>query len=380
MKIAYVTLGDARKINDGWSGTRYWMAKSLEGQGLSVYHVGHLIEKNSFLCRFKQILYQCNERKIYKPGLEMAVFKNYAKQVNKKLQGLDYDVVMSPDGFTISYLKCEKPIVQWSDATFALLKDFYPVFSTFCSETVRNFELMESSSQRNCKLLIYSSEWAAQSAIRHYHSDPSKVAVVPFGANLENNLTLEDIKSIIKSRKSDRCNLLLVGREWARKGCDVACAVVQKLNEMGLDTQLTIVGCTPPENTTIPGCVRIIGFVDKTTPEGMEKITTLMAESHFLIHPARAECYGIVLCEANSFGTPCLVRNTGGVATIVKDNINGKVFSGDKIETYCDYILYIFENYDDYRALALSSFNEYQLRLNWPAAAQTVKRLLQELV
>ena len=274
MKVAYVTHYDAKHVNDSWSGTGYWIAQSLKREGLSTHYVGPLIQKNSFLCRFKQAFYKCNEGKKYEPSLELSVFRHYAKQVNKILQGLDYDVVFGPGGIPISYLKCEKPVVQWTDATFALIKDYYPWFRGLCRETVRNFELMERSTQSNCRLLIYSSEWAAQSAIRDYHTDPSKVKVVPFGANLDNNLTIEDVKAMINSRPSYRCNLLLVGVDWFRKGCDVACAVAKKLNENGLDTQLTIIGCTPPVDETIPRYVRNLGFVSKSTREGITYFNT----------------------------------------------------------------------------------------------------------
>jgi glycosyltransferase involved in cell wall biosynthesis len=95
----------------------------------------------------------------------------------------------------------------------------------------------------------------------------------------------------------------------------------------------------------------------------------------------RAECYGIVFCEANSFGIPCLSTDVGGIPTIIKDEQNGKLFSKDAtVAEYCRYILNLFSNYSRYKDLAQSSFHEYQSRLNWSVAVQTVKRLLLESV
>jgi hypothetical protein len=71
----------------------------------------------------------------------------------------------------------------------------------------------------------------------------------------------------------------------------------------------------------------------------------------------------------------------GGIPTIIKDDVNGKVFSKEaNIANYCTYISNLFSNYSEYKHLALSSFNEYQCRLNWSVAGKTVKNLLTELV
>jgi glycosyltransferase involved in cell wall biosynthesis len=108
-------------------------------------------------------------------------------------------------------------------------------------------------------------------------------------------------------------------------------------------------------------------------------ITQLLHDSHFLFVPSRAEAFGIVFCEANAYGLPCLTSYVGGISTIVKDNINGMTFALDApVARYCDYILDLMRDYSRYEALALSSFNEYQTRLNWNSAVLHVKNLIQE--
>ena len=66
---------------------------------------------------------------------------------------------------------------------------------------------------------------------------------------------------------------------------------------------------------------------------------------------------------------------------MIRDNANGKTFALDAdIKEYCDYIISLMRNYEQYEKLALSSFNEYQTRLNWTIAGQTVNQLLRELI
>jgi glycosyltransferase involved in cell wall biosynthesis len=97
--------------------------------------------------------------------------------------------------------------------------------------------------------------------------------------------------------------------------------------------------------------------------------------------PSKAESFGHVFCEASSFGVPSLATNVGGIPTAVRNDVNGRTFSKDAgFEEYCAYISNLFSNYSQYKNLALSSFNEYEVRLNWSVAGRTVKKLLSELI
>jgi glycosyltransferase involved in cell wall biosynthesis len=127
--------------------------------------------------------------------------------------------------------------------------------------------------------------------------------------------------------------------------------------------------------------VKSLDFVNKYTNEGINQMNKLFGESHFFIMPSRAESYGHVLCEANSFGLPSLATDVGGIPTIIKEGLNGKIFSVNaSISEYCTYIASLMANYSEYKKLAHSSFNEYQSRLNWVVAGQTAKQLILELV
>jgi glycosyltransferase involved in cell wall biosynthesis len=241
--------------------------------------------------------------------------------------------------------------------------------------------MMERLALQKCKLAIYASEWAAQTAIDYYNADPNKVKVVPFGANIDSSRNFSEIKDLIESRPSNKCKLLFLGVDWFRKGGDVALKVAEELNKLGLNTELTVVGCQPIVEGSLPSFVKPLGFISKSTNEGKERINQLLAESHFLILPSRAECYGVVFCEANSLGVPCISRKVGGIPTIIKPNVNGNLFDlNTEITEYCEYISRLFSNYSDYKNLALSSFNEYQSRLNWSVAGKTVQELLTTII
>ncbi len=380
MKVAYVTSYDAQSIRS-WSGIPYYMSHALRDVFGELDYIGPLTIKKStkLRFRFKQMMYTYFLKKRCIQDAELSILKGFAKQANRKLATLDHDVLFSPVSYTIAYLECKKPIVLWADATFAGLIDYYPFHSNLCKESIGNGIAMEQSAFDKCTLAIFSSDWAAKTAIKNYRIDPNKVKVVSYGANIDCNRNIDDIQAIVNSKSVSQCNLLFLGVKWFRKGGDVALEVAKKLNQLGLNTQLTIIGCEPITDTPLPDFVKHLGFISKSTEEGRRKIEQAFLESHFLILPSIADCTPIVFSEANSFGMPCLSVNTGGISTIIRSDINGKVFSRDSvIEECCSYISNLFTNYSLYEKLALSSFSEYQSRLNWSVAAKTVKQLFMQ--
>ncbi len=379
MKLGYVTAFDASDIKQ-WSGTGYYIGQSLKNQSIPLEYIGPLKDRLtlSLVRKSKRHYYELFHKK-YLRDPEPLILKDYAKQVQKKLSNIKADIIFSATTNPIAYLECEQPIIYWADATFAGIQNFYPHYSNLCDETIKNWHLMETLAIQKSKLAIYSSEWAAKTAIEHYNAEPSKVKVVPFGANIESSKTLEEIKYSIEYRPTDRCKLLFLGVDWFRKGGDVAFKVAKSLNASGLSTELTVVGCQPIIDEPLPEFVKPLGFISKYKKEGKEKISQLISESHFIILPSMADCSPIVMCEANSLGVPCITTKVGGIPTIIKDNKNGKLFDLNvNISEYCNYITNLFANYSEYKKLALSAFNEYEFRLNWNVSGRTVKNLLME--
>ena len=384
MKLAYVTTYDSTRLTgaDEWSGTGYYIAQALKSQSIELNYVGPLEDPDYFraICKLKRHYYELLYQKRYEKNADPQTLKNYARQIEQKLSPRQDQIVFSATVDPIAYLESDRPIVFWADATFAAIADFYPQYSNLHPDVVRDWHQMEKLALAKSDLAIYSSDWAAQSAIEFYQADPDKVKVVPFGANISHKLGYEQIKAAIEARPLDVCKLLFIGVEWHRKGGDLAFAVARQLNQQGLKTELTVVGCQPEIEEPIPEYVKSLGFISKSTPEGKQRLNELILQSHFLILPSLADCTPMVFPEANSLGVPCISTDIGGIPSIIQDGENGKTFTLDsEVADYCDYIKNLFSNYSQYQKLAYSSFDAYQNRLNWRVAGEKVKSLLAEI-
>ncbi|BAY31766.1 group 1 glycosyl transferase [Nostoc carneum NIES-2107] len=387
MKVGWVSTYDARDLHE-YSGRAYYAPQALKNQSLSIEYLGPLkmSPRERVKCAAKYRYYKYFQKKTYTRERDKSLLQDYARQLSQKLSRLkDVDVVFSgvhAGSQPIAYLECEQPIMLWTDATFARgVLGFYDLYWNsyeLCQESIRDGIANERAALNKCSLIIYSSDWAAQGAIDYYQLDPAKVKVVPFGPNFECDRTLDDIKTIVDSRPSDKCKLLFLGLDWKRKGGQVAFQVAKDLNKAGLKTELTIVGCRPDLGEPVPDFVKMMGVISNGTPEGLNTMYQLLAESHFLIMPSLAESFGYVFCEASSFGLPSLATNVGGIPTAVKNDVNGRTFSKDaSIDEYCSYISNLFSDYSQYKQLAISSFHEYESRLNWSVAGKTVKNFLE---
>lgn len=379
MKLAFATTFDSQDITN-WSGTPFHMAEAFERNGCQLNRIDNLQRRLPPFFKIKQFWKKIASGQRESPRFNITVAKHYSDQVADKLSALDVDAIISPLTNPIAYLDSSKPVVLWTDALYANLVGFYPVFNNHSASSIEHGNIMMQECLARCKLAIFSSDWAARGAMELYGASKEKVKVVPYGANFNCQHTYEDVYAMLQSRSRDTIKLLFVGKQWYRKGGDIVFNVAKALHAHGQRVELNFVGCHPPESETVPDYIKCHGFISKRTPEGLEKITRLFQESHFLFLPSRAEACAISFCEANAFALPCLTSYVGGIATVVKDDINGMTFGLDASpDEYCNYIIDLMSDYERYEELALSSFNEYKTRLNWDVAVSEVKKLILEI-
>lgn len=351
------------------------IGKALERQNNELDFIRNLQSSPSAWMYLKKLYY-----KVYGKDFDFKrephTAKEYAKQIKASLRA-DTDVIFSTGTIPISLLETNKPKAFYGDATFAGMIGFYKDLSNLSSATIKHGHYLEKQALESAQLAIYSSDWAAKTAIDHYGIDPAKVKVVPFGSNIESERNLDDIKMLISRRSKKECNLLFLAVDWERKGGDMAVKVARKLNEIGVKTTLHIVGIKELTLSNVPPFVKNYGFVSKATTEGRRLMDKLLSESHFLILPTLADCTPVVFSEANSFGLPCIASNVGGITTVIRDNMNGYTFSlSDDENSYAEYIVSLFRDWKRYNELALSSFYEYEHRLNWDVAGKTITKLI----
>jgi glycosyltransferase involved in cell wall biosynthesis len=299
----------------------------------------------------------------------------YGKLYRQAILASGCDLVFSPAASTeIGYLRSPVPVVYLSDATFRLMENYYYPLSQVHPITRWEGNHLEKRAILNSDVLIYASEWAAHSAVEHYGADPGKINIIPFGANMDDVPTRE---SLGEGSAGGRLRLLFVGRDWDRKGGQIAFDALLALLDRGIDAELIVIGCTPAGNLAHPS-LRVIPNLDKNLPEQRAALAEFYRTSDIFLLPTRAECSGIVFCEAGAYGLPIVSTHTGGVPTVVVEGTNGFLLPHDaEGKAYAKAIAALWGDRTAYLKMRQSSRDRYESTLNWAAWAAKVRRLIE---
>jgi len=373
MNIAYIAEFDTTDITKR-SGLGVNIAEALKQNSNTLQNLDNFEPKVPMSAYLKKVFY-----KLRKERFDFLREKWYAEQFGQMIadkHDRNTDLFFSLSSQPIAYFKSKKPIVFYTDATFAQMIGFY--FNNMSQESIKHGMLIEKQALENTNLAIYASQWAADSAIKDYGINPEKIKVVPRGANIVCNRTYTDIKKIVQEKlKGDVVKLLFVGVEWYRKGGDKAYEIVKYLNDNNIKAELHIVGLKSIPVDPLPEYIINHGFLNKSNPVHNEKLETLYLESHFFLLPTVADTFGIVFAESNSFGLPALSYDVGGIASVILNDINGYCFdTSTNIEDIAKYISDVFNDKVRYEELCYNSFNEYESRLNWKVSGLKIQELI----
>jgi glycosyltransferase involved in cell wall biosynthesis len=379
LKIGFVCVDDANDVTS-WSGIPYYVLNALKRQGVSIEMFSPL--RRDFrhaLAPFK-IAARLSNREVEFDRFPFAM-RSYARQLRKRMEQRPVDVILSTSTIPIALLECAQPIVCYTDALFHKMPGYYGgMWDRLTRGAIRRGKWQEERALEHCTISAYASNWAAEACRKL--TRPDKIRVVPFGASIPVNHDMGTVQKWILERldrQPSECRLLFVGVDWVRKGGAIAVETARLLNQMGVNTRLTIVGCKPDEE--VPEYVEVLGFVNKRSSEGRKQLEELYRNATFFILPTQAEAAGIVFCEASAFGVPSITFKTGGVEDYVRDGINGICLPVDsKPEIFAGQIKEIIEDKGRYSALCLGGFHEYKTRLNWDRAACALVDLCREAV
>lgn len=250
-------------------------------------------------------------------------------------------------------------------------------WSDLDSKSEKYLDHCEKASLKRADAVIFSSEWAKDGAVRFYQTNPQKIHVLPFGANLvdkyqgyqENNLNDSAIR------------LLLVGVDWERKGINIAIDCVRALNKMQKDYSfdLTIIGVEKPAGQEYESYIHILGRLDKNVPEEYERMISYYQKSNLFILPTKAECSAIVFSEAAEYSLPVITHKTGGVESYVEDGVTGRCLPlGSTGKDFANAIMDIIEN-GRLEAYSKAARAKYENELNWDNWLRSFDAIVTEL-
>lgn len=360
MTIGFLTPSDPLD-KKSWSGIYYRLFKTIENRGFTVVPLGPIkyTKPQKLIIKTCNILHSIFFQKKYNLIHNFTSAYFAGNFFSKKIKRNNIDVIFAPTASTeIALLKTDKPIIYLSDSSFNQIKDYYKLFSNLSTISIKESNLIEKRAILKSRAIIYPSKWAAEYAVNFYKADREKISIIGLGANID---TPEQIN--YHKNYNSTIGFLFLGVDWIRKGGDIALKTLEILHSKGYDVKLTVCGCVPPVKNTL---MEVIPFLDKNKTEDNVRLQELLLQNHFLFLPTRAECYGIVFCEAAAFGLPVITTDTGGVTSIIQNGVNGFALPIDAlIEDYVNTIQDLLNSPEKIIAISKSARLKFENELNW---------------
>lgn len=375
--ILYITSRNARDKRT-WSGTMYYMGQSLQIYAGEVVYAGPYEPRFLlfYLKGIRKLTHWIFGKKFLIPYSILLTYC-YKYYFNQKIKKYNPDIIFAGSSVPeISRINAKCPIINLNDITFELLIDRYENFTNLTRFSIRKGEYVEKMSYANSEVLIFSSQWAANSAYNHYNIPKEKVRVISFGANIDKIPGREEIFA----KDTDSFNILFLGVDWIRKGGNIVYDCYKHLKHNNQNVTLTIIGCDPPVDKDDTD-LTIIPFLNKNKPDDFEKLYHIMLKMHVLFVPSRFDCTPIAFCEASAFGLPVLSTDVGGIASVVVNNVNGFTLPLDsgKIE-FSEIISKFIADTDYYKKMAISSRDYYESNLSWEQWGKKLNEIMDELL
>lgn len=182
--------------------------------------------------------------------------------------------------------------------------------------------------------IVCTSDYEYEIAVK-YGLNNSKLIRIYNGIDM-NNIIVNDDVEVTKNFRTNKINILFVGRLDFQKGYDYLLELILKLDQTKYFFH--IIGDSVIHDTVTAknsqSNVKYYGWISNS------KLTSYFKSADFLIMPSRWESFGIVAIEAQASGLPVLANKNSSLPEVVKNGVTGILKDFSKI----DDIVYTIDN------------------------------------
>ncbi len=209
-----------------------------------------------------------------------------------------------------------------------------------------------------------------------------KVRVIPNGVDAEQFAQAGAYRGVGGAGAGDGSIILFVGRLVHEKGVHTLIEAMPKILRYWPGARLVIVGRGPAEESLrrlaaglgLGGSVSMVGFVSD------DERNRLYGMAAAAVVPSLYEPFGITALEAMAAGAPLIAADTGGLAEIVKNGVNGWQFYAGSSNSLADAVLHVLHSPEAARKAAEVARREVLSVYDWKAIARTTISVYDEVL
>jgi glycosyltransferase involved in cell wall biosynthesis len=233
----------------------------------------------------------------------------------------------------------QRPYVAWSDCTFRDYIDIYHRRVQFRKADLDRIEHAEALWLRNARRVLFTSDWAAERAVRHYALDVSRVGSVGIFGEIE--MPTRDVFAGGKE-------FAFVSTDFEAKGGQTVLSAFRQVRKYHVDASLIVVGDRPPGAMVEPG-TNFIGFLRKENPEEYRQLQRILSRARALVHPTKSDISPLLVIEAGYFGCPVISFRKFAIPELVDHAHTGILLEdGSETETVASAMDWMLEHHEEY--------------------------------
>jgi len=237
--------------------------------------------------------------------------------------------------------KPERPYITWSDCTFRDYIDIFCRREKFRHEDLERIEEAEAAWLRNARLVLFTSEWAADRAVHQYALDARRVTSVGVFGEIE--MPVRDVYAGGKE-------FAFMSTNFEAKGGRIVLSAFQELRKRDADVSLIVVGDKPSDLAPQPG-LEFVGFLRKEVPSDLEQFRKILGRVRALVHPTKSDITPLVIVEAGYFGCPAISSRRFGIPELVDHDRTGILLQEPSSTSVSDAMAWILEHTDEYERM-----------------------------
>ncbi|MGH9874672.1 MAG: glycosyltransferase family 4 protein [Pyrinomonadaceae bacterium] len=235
------------------------------------------------------------------------------------------------------------PYFLYTDTCFSTYIDVYHDRTRFLTADLKRIRDAEARWLARATRVFFGTHWAMERAVADNAIPRSNLMVAGAGGSMTPPTT---------DAYSGGLDLLFVALDFERKGGRICVDAFLKVQQQSPEARLSIVGQQPPpEILCLPG-VSYEGFLRKSVPAELGKLSTLYSKAFALIHPTSSDIQPLVICEAGYFGCPTIAPGSFGIPELIIDGVTGFLVDIPlKAEEFANRVIGLAGDEQKYRAM-----------------------------
>ena len=259
-----------------------------------------------------------------------------------------------------------RPYFAYVDTCFSTYVDVYHHRSSFLPRDLERIFALEANWLSRAAAVFFGTQWALEQVLNDYSISQSNLKVVGAAGSMK----IPDL-----DRYQEGIRLLFIALDFKQKGGQICVEAFRKVQSQLPDAELVIVGGDPdPEVLALPG-VRYEGFLSKSVPEELSRLSDLYSTAFALVHPTSSDIQPLVISEAGYFGCPAIAPRSFGIPELIHDGVTGYLIDLPlTADAFAERIVKLATDrtrYMEMRKAARANAIENQ---TWPAVGERIAR------